>query len=116
MGLEEAEQAPPLRHLGKPVLIVSHQPAIEGSRADAFDRKQQSHGHDFTGREFGIRAFRDVQHLLVHGAEQCDNEILGSHTVCSSALKAFTHLNCEALYDYLSIRILFVPYKTNTIG
>jgi hypothetical protein len=60
MGLEEAEQARPLRHLGQPGLIVSHQPAVEGARADAFDRKQQSHGHDFTGVEFGLRAFWDI--------------------------------------------------------
>jgi hypothetical protein len=31
-------------------------------------------------------------------------------------LKALTNLNFEGLYDYLSTRILFIPYKTNTIG
>ena len=31
-------------------------------------------------------------------------------------LKALTNLNFEGLYDYLSTRTLFVPYKTNTIG
>ena len=31
-------------------------------------------------------------------------------------MKAFIHLNCEGRYDYLSTRIVFIPYKTNTIG
>jgi hypothetical protein len=31
-------------------------------------------------------------------------------------LKALINLNFEGLYDYLSTRAFFVPYKTNTIG
>ena len=60
--------------------------------------------------------FGDVQHLLVHRVEQCNNKVLGSHTVCSSWLQALINLNCEGTYDYLSMRILFIPYETNTIG
>jgi hypothetical protein len=36
--------------------------------------------------------------------------------MCSSVLKALTNLDFEGLYDYLSTRILFIPYQTNTIG
>jgi len=45
------------------------------------------------------------------GEQEATLTRLGCHTVCSSALKALTHLNFEALYDYLSIRLLFVLIK-----
>jgi hypothetical protein len=31
-------------------------------------------------------------------------------------LKALINLNFAGIDDYLSTRILFIPYKTNTIG
>jgi hypothetical protein len=45
--------------------------------------------------------FRHVQHLLVHGVEQCDNEILGSHRTLL-AVEVLQPLQLERLYGYLS--------------
>ena len=54
--------------------------------------------------------------LAERSLEQCDNKVLGSHTACSSLLKALINLNFAGIDAYLSTRILFIPYKTNTIG
>src|SRR5215831_8361176 len=107
MGLEEAEQARPLRHLREQGLIVACQPAVERPRPFAFEGIEKSQGHNFTEIQFGTRALGNAQHLLVHSAEQCDNKIVGSHTACSSVLKALTNLNCEGIYDYLSTRVIY---------
>jgi hypothetical protein len=41
---------------------------------------------------------------------------LGSHTACSSSLKALTHLNLSAAMATCQLVSLLIPYKTNTIG
>ena len=74
-----------------------------------FERKQQGHGHACIGMD---RGFRDGQHLLVHGAEQCDNKIWPS-TACSSSLKAFTNLNLSAAMTTCQLVSLLIPYKIN---
>ena len=57
VGLEEAEQARPLRQPGKQCQRVARQPAGEGAGTDAFEGKPQGECHDLTGIEFGIRTF-----------------------------------------------------------
>src|SRR5205823_7090246 len=81
----------------------------------AFDSMQQGQRDDFAGIQFGLRVFRDLQHLLVHRVEQCDNKILGSHTPGSARLKS-VQPQLELSRDYLSTRTLAITYQTNTIG
>jgi hypothetical protein len=45
--------------------------------------------------------FRHVQHLLVHGVEQGDNDIGGSHRTLLS-VEVSQSLQLERLYGYLS--------------
>src|SRR5205085_6850587 len=87
----------------------------EGPGPAAFDRMQQGQRDDCAGIQFGLRVFRDLQHLLVHRVEQCDNKILGSHTPGSSRLKS-VQPQLELSRDYLSTRTLAITYQTNTIG
>src|SRR5205823_7927884 len=81
----------------------------------AFDSMQQGQRDDFAGIQFGLRVFRDLQHLLVHRVEQCDNKILGSHTPGSARLKS-VQPQLELSRDYLSTRTLAITYQTNTLG
>src|SRR5205085_12688358 len=87
----------------------------EGPGPAAFDSMQQGQRDDCAGIQFGLRVFRDLQHLLVHRVEQCDNKILGSHTPGSSRLKS-VQPQLELSRDYLSTRTLAITYQTNTIG
>src|SRR5205823_6855882 len=95
--------------------VIACQPAIEGPGPAAFDSMQQGQRDDFAGIQFGLRVFRDLQHLLVHRVEQCDNKILGSHTPGSARLKS-VQPQLELSRDYLSTRTLAITYQTNTIG
>src|SRR5262247_1637505 len=113
--LEEPGQAGALRHLGKQRPVVARQPAIESPRPAAFDGIQQGQRHDFTGVEFGVRVFGNIQHLLVYRVEQCDNKIWGRHRTGSSWLK-FAQPQLEPVCDYLSTRTSDITYQTNTIG
>src|SRR5262249_34392765 len=115
VGLEEPCQAGALGYLWEQRQVVARQPAIEGPGPAAFDGMQQGQRDDFAGIQFGLRVFWDLQHLLVHRVEQCDNKILCSHTTGSSPLKS-THPQLERVRDYLSTRTLDITYQTNTIG
>src|SRR5215831_13220734 len=99
-----------------PCAFTTHrQPAIEGAHAAALHRIEQGEGDDLTGIQFGLRMLEHVQHLLVHGVEQCDNKIRGRHRTGSSRLKS-VHLQLEPVRDYLSTPTLNATYQTNTIG
>ena len=113
--LEEPRQAGALGHLRKPGQRVARQPAGEGAGPPALDRTQQGQGDHLTGREFGVRVLRDVQHLLVHRREQCNKKILGSPTTGSSWLQS-SQPQLEPVCDYLSTPTLDITYQTNTIG
>jgi hypothetical protein len=115
VGFEASGQAGTLGHLRKQCQGVARQPAIEGAGPAAFDRIQQGQRHDFTGIQFRVRVFRDLQHLLVHRIEQCDNKIWGRPMTGSSWLK-FASPQLEPVCDYLSTPIVDVTYQTNTIG
>src|SRR5438270_132888 len=115
VGLEEPCQAGALGYLREQRYVIACQPAIEGPGPAAFDSMQQGQRDDFAGIQFGLRVFRDLQHLLVHRVEQCDNKILGSHTPGSSRLKS-VQPQLELSRDYLSTRTLAITYQTNTIG
>jgi hypothetical protein len=58
---------------------------------------------------------RHVQHLLVHGVEQGDNEIVGSHRTLL-AVEVLQQLQLERIYGYLSSCTLNMTHETNTIG
>src|SRR5438105_7443926 len=115
VGLEEPCQAGALGYLREQRYVIACQPAIEGPGPAAFDSMQQGQRDDFAGIQFGLRVFRDLQHLLVHRVEQCDNKILGSHTPGSARLKS-VQPQLELSRDYLSTRTLAITYQTNTIG
>jgi hypothetical protein len=93
----------------------SRQPAIKGPGPAAFDGVQQGQSDYFTRIKFGLRVFRDLQHLLVHSVEQCDNEIVGSHRMLLS-VEALQPLQLEHLYGYLSNCAFIMTHETNTIG
>ena len=75
---EEPCEAGPLRHVGEQRQRIARQPAIEGAHAAALHRIEQGEGDDFTGDSVASGCLGS-QHLLVHGVEQCDNKIWGSH-------------------------------------
>jgi hypothetical protein len=65
--------------------------------------------------------FRDVQHLLVHGVEQCDNKIRGSHMMGSSRLKSVQpqlepiRFRCGALSAMMGtvVPLIIAPIRRN---
>jgi hypothetical protein len=82
-------------------VITYCQAAIEGPGPAAFAGMQQGQRDDFTRRECGLRVLRHVQPLLVHGVEQCDNEIVRSHKTLLAG-EVLQPLQLERLYGYLS--------------
>ena len=65
MGLEETKEPGALGQPWKQRPIVTRQPPIEGSIADAFERMQQPQGDDLAGPEVSLGVFGDGAQLLI---------------------------------------------------
>ena len=62
------------------------QPAIEGTIADSFERKEQGQGDYFTGMEHCLAMFGYISHQVIYAAKQFYDKILVTHGVLLSAL------------------------------
>jgi hypothetical protein len=62
------------------------QPAIEGTIANSFERKEQSQGDHFTGIEHCLAMFGYIDHPVIYATKQFCDKILGTHGVLLSAL------------------------------
>src|SRR5215813_11615736 len=89
MGLEETKKPGALGKPRKQRPIITRQPPIEGSVADAFERMQQPQGDHLTGPEVGLGVFGDRAQLLIDLREQrrdkihCDHGLLRSSPGCT---------------------------------
>ena len=84
MGPQEAKEAGALGEAGKQRPIVTRQPPIERTVADAFERMQQPQGAHLTGPEVGLRVFGHGVHLLIDVVEQRDDKIPRGHAALLS--------------------------------
>jgi hypothetical protein len=81
MGVEQSIEACPLGQLGEQVPKIPLQPAVKRSVTDTLEGEQQGQGYDFTGVQFGLCVLGNVQHPVIHTAEQFDDKIFSSHGV-----------------------------------
>jgi len=69
MGPQEAKEAGALGEAGKQRPIVTRQPAIEGTVADALEGMQQPQSDDLTGPEVGLGVFGETCQLVINLTE-----------------------------------------------
>src|SRR5213594_64413 len=65
-GPEEAKESGAFGELGKQRAIVSGQPPIKRTVADAFERMQEPQRHDFTRPQGGVGMFGDTWEMVIH--------------------------------------------------
>jgi hypothetical protein len=69
MGPEEAKEPGALGEVGKQRAIVSCQPPIKRTVADAFERMQEPQGDEFTRLQGGVGVFGNTWEMVIHLAE-----------------------------------------------
>src|SRR5712691_11462963 len=69
MGPEEAKEPGALGEVGKQSAIVSCQPPIKRTVADAFERMQEPQGDEFTRPQGGVGMFGNTWEMVIHLAE-----------------------------------------------
>ena len=79
VGIEQPEQTGAHGQLRKQPPVVSHQPAIKGAIAHAFEGEQHGNRDHFAGIEIGLGMLLGIRHLLIHTAKQVDDKIFSSH-------------------------------------
>ncbi len=72
---QSAKQASAVRQPGKQGLEVALEPTIKSTLPDAFERMEQTDGHQFTGMEVGLRMFGNFFHGVIRAAKQLGDKI-----------------------------------------
>ena len=79
MRRQQPKQARPLGQAWKQHPVITLQPALEGAFTDAFQSKQETDRHQFTGEQGGLRMLFNPQHGVIDLAKQFCDKVYGSH-------------------------------------
>jgi hypothetical protein len=79
MHFEQTEQASALGQFREPNQPIALQPAIEGTVAYSFQRKQDPQSHNFTWIKIRLDMFSHPFHSIIDPNEQRNDKILGGH-------------------------------------
>lgn len=80
--LEQTEEARSFWQIWKQRLKVTHQPAIKGTVADAFDSKHESQADNLAWMKRGLAVFGYLFHLVIYTTEQFSDKVLRGHDSC----------------------------------
>ncbi len=76
---EQAKQAGAFGQAGEPRPVIVAEPAVEGTRPNTFEGKQQRQRDDLAGMELRLRVLGFVGHDAIDPNEQTNDKIVGGH-------------------------------------
>ena len=111
MGLEQPKQPGTLGQVGKQLPTIAGWPAIKGAITYSFKGQQQPHSDHLARVQTGLRMLGQRLHLIIYGAEQFSDKVMGGHVLLLQRQGFWSPLP-----RWRPCMALSIIQKTSTIG